>query len=87
VTSLASRLLGFPALRSGGMCLENRFNGTVLRWFQAVPDGDAAIVGAPVGAGYAVLLGIEPSCRAVFVQTGQLIANLILPGAERRCRA
>lgn len=49
-----------------------------------VPDGNAAIVGAPVGAGYAVLFGIEPTYRAIFVQTGQLIANLILHSAARR---
>ena len=48
-----------------------------------VPDGSAAIVGARFGAGYAVLFGIEPTYRATFVHTGQLIANLILHSAAR----
>jgi glutamine amidotransferase-like uncharacterized protein len=48
------------------------------------PNANAAIVGAQVGAGYAVLFGIEPTYRALFLRTGQLIANLILHSAVRR---
>jgi glutamine amidotransferase-like uncharacterized protein len=51
------------------------------------PNANAAIVGAQVGAGYAVLFGIEPTYRALFLRTGQLIANLILHSAVRRWTA